>query len=133
MEKVDDFDLEELLQAHEARTSARIAIYLPNKDRNQEDIDAEPYIMLGMRLMAEMNLGVTRMPVAQGMWIDEENQREVVEDTVVLYSFIRRPELFQSNFRRFVDFLHRFGRDCKQGEVLIEYSGPFDDDERYIE
>ncbi|MFO1086532.1 MAG: hypothetical protein U1E21_18405 [Reyranellaceae bacterium] len=139
MRRVQEFDLEEILQAYEPRTSDRIAIYLPDKDRKDQPIDEkllEGQVNAGMAILLESCLGVTKLPAAKGGWVDESSKepgkppQTTNESTVVIYAYIRRPDLFRANVKRLVAFLHEFGQACNQGEVFVEYSG--EDEEGYF-
>lgn len=122
----DSFDLALLsgLGADGAITVQKFTIYLPDRDKNQNPIpNIEEYIEAGASLLAGINHGVTRLPAAQGMWINSETGIPVTENTVLLYSFIRQPEQFIQRLPEIREFLHEFGSSTNQGEVVVEYFG----------
>jgi hypothetical protein len=118
------FDLGDALGATEAPSVQKITIYLPNKDREGNLIpDIEDWISAGMQILADINLGVTRLPWAKGIWRSEDGADDVSEDTTLLYSYLRRPETFVGRFNEIKSFLDEFGRETRQGELMVEFFG----------
>ena len=118
------FDMQGALGATDTFSLQKISIYLPNKDRDECLIfDIENWIEAGMRVLAEINLGVTRLPPAIGYWVDTVKERTIKEDTHVIYSFIRQPDKFQEKFDKIRAFVHSFGKKTNQGEVMVEFFG----------
>jgi hypothetical protein len=105
-----------------ARTH-RFTIYIPDRDRNNRELDHIDYwIDAGMKLLTEINGGCTRLPNTTGHWLSDD--REIVkENTALLYSYFQELEAFEKQLPRVRDFLHRFGRETNQGEVMVELSG----------
>jgi hypothetical protein len=57
----------------------------------------------------------------EGAWRNDEG--EIVKDQpIIVYSFIR-PAAFVAQMGRIREFLHRLGRETKQGEVAFELNG----------
>jgi len=123
------FDLKTELGARDNFSVQRIAIYLPNKDRDGNPVkNIEAYIASGMRLLAEINLGVTRLPWANGIWINtEKGAQSIPENTTVIYSFLRKPVEFFSRISDIKAFIHTFGKETNQGEVFVEYCGELEE------
>lgn len=118
------FDMQKALGAKEAFSFQKFSIYFPNKDRNNNPVrDVEDWIRQGMRLLTEINTGVTRLPAAQGNWKNVETGEVISEDTVVIYSFLREPEKFHSRSKEVQAFLKEFGLSTNQGEVMVEFFG----------
>ena len=44
--------------------------------------------------------------------------------TRIVYCFVY-PDRFVGNVKRLREFLHRFGRETNQGEVVVEFDGKF--------
>jgi len=63
------------------------------------------------------------MPPVEGGWLNDSSVI-IWENPVVVYSFIRA-ENFTLNLSRIREFLHRLGRETKQGEVAFEFEGQF--------
>jgi hypothetical protein len=76
-----------------------------------------------MNLLAEINGGATRLPVAQGIWKPDQGDETVREVTSVVYSFVGDRSRLDANLPRLARFLHSFGKQTNQGEVMVEFSG----------
>ena len=119
-----EFDLQEELGASATFSTQKLTVYLPDKNKNGEPIpDIEVWVEAGMRLLADINLGVTRLPAAQGIWKPTAGAPDLNESTVLIYSYLREPEVFLDRFDEIRAFLHEFGRSTNQGEVMVELFG----------
>lgn len=119
----EPFNLRELLGAKESYALQKLTIYLPDKDRNQRPIrNIEDYIEGSMRLLVEMNRGVTRLPIASGIWRNDEDE-DIEENTTIIYSYITDPETFLNKIPKLKSLLYNFGEETNQGEVFVEFSG----------
>lgn len=101
----------------------RLTLYLPNMDCDQNPVSGvEDWIEYGMRLLTDINGGVTRLPWASGRWKRSDGQ-VVEEQTTVIYSSLMDPERFQQEALQIRAFLHAFGRYTNQGAVMFDISG----------
>jgi hypothetical protein len=115
----------------------RIALYFPDRDRAGNPVAIETYIRGCMRVLTDVNRGVTRLPYAIGTWLeempegDDQAEREPVEEnTTVVYSIIFDPDRFADMFKFIKRAFFLFGKDTNQGELFLEYSGELQ--ERYF-
>jgi len=46
------------------------------------------------------------------------------EKTTIIHTYIY-PDRFEKNLKLLREFLHRFGRETNQGEVVFEFAGEF--------
>lgn len=92
----------------------RFALYIPDKDRHGNAIDADVWIRRAMQFFDRINGGATALPAALGIW------RGNTEHTVVVYSHMEA-ETFDHNKYIIRAFLHAFGRTAEQGEVMCEF------------
>lgn len=114
-------DLKEALGATEAATADRFAIYLPDRDSEGEPIEIDAWIETALTIMTEINGGSTRLAPSIGMY--NNNGKIIRENTTVVYSFIRDADNFIANLPRIKKFLHTFGYETRQQEVMVEFSG----------
>jgi len=126
-------DLGRLLGSQgDTSTPQKFSIYLPDRDGKNGPIQTiGSWIDQAVVLMTEINGGCTKLPPAKGAWINSTTGSYVVEDTVVIYSYLLRPELFEQRFEELVEFLHTFGRETQQDAVMAEFSG-WVDGEGYV-
>jgi len=101
----------------------RVAVYIPNKDRNGDPVDQKPWIDEVVRLLAAMG-GATVMPPVTGAWLNPETKRLVIEEPVIVYSYVD-PDAFVGQHRALAEFARRLGRETNQGAVAMEYGGTF--------
>lgn len=121
--KTIDVDLKEALGANDAPCLDRFAIYLPNKDDQENPVPGfEQWVESALYMMAEINGGTTKLPAAEGLWRGDHGG-VVREDTNVIYSFLRKPASFEANLERIKIFLHSYGKFASQGEVMAEFTG----------
>jgi hypothetical protein len=139
MEREEIFDLGTELGAKGGYFAQKLTIYFPSKKGNpsKDPIEnIEDYIEAAMHLLAKINLGVTRLPSSFGIWIDRQTAEEKEargeeftrhdldpEETVLVYSYLTRPEIFKQRIKEIRRFLHKFGRETQQGAVWVEYFG----------
>jgi len=108
-----------------AKSSSQcFSAYIPNKDQHGNEIgNQRKWVLEAIRLLSEINGGATAMPPVEGGWLNDSSVI-IWENPVVVYSFIRA-ENFTLNLSRIREFLHRLGRETKQGEVAFEFEGQF--------
>jgi hypothetical protein len=102
----------------------RFAVYIPNKDRDGKPVAQKEWIEATLRLLSEVGGGATAMPPVTGAWLNPETDRMILEEPVVVYSYIR-PADFVARLSDLVGFVKRLGRETNQGAVAIEWDGNF--------
>lgn len=101
----------------------RLALYLPEKDRNGETVaDIEAWITEACILLAKLNGGVTRLPPARGMWLDSENGGLIEETTHIVFSYISEGD-FMQHLDVVRNFIERFRTIANQDAVAVEFDG----------
>lgn len=80
--------------------------------------------------------GATAFPPARGVWRDDEQDRLIYDNTVIVFSYVAESDMTRDAAHTLHQFLMRLGCETNQGEVGIfvdgEYRGftNFDTDER---
>ena len=119
-----DIDLETELGAEEGYSAQRLTLYLPNKDKTGLDVsEHERWVQEARKIRSSIGGGSTALPPADGTWINEQNEL-LWEQTKIIYCYIY-PSSFRVKLQELRAFLHRFGRDTSQGEVVVEFDGQF--------
>jgi hypothetical protein len=107
----------------DASTQA-FSIYVPNKDREGKEIgDQRRWVLEALRLLGSVGGGATAMPPVEGVWANAEGEF-VWENPVIVYSYIKIDE-FLARLPELRSFLHKMGRETRQGEVAFEFDGRF--------
>jgi len=117
-------DLASALGAEAGVATQCFTVYVPNKDKNDQEIGTQRRWVLDIiGLLSEINGGATAIPV-EGGWVSDEG-KVILEHPVVVYSFVTKPDEFLKNLPRLRAFLHHMGRETNQGEIAFEFDGRF--------
>lgn len=127
--------LVEIVGADEEASMQQLTLYIPNKDKNGNEIaKLRDWIKEARKLLTIIGGGATALPPADGSWVSPENKIETVTDlkeedviwerTTIIYTYIKADN-FLNNLKSLRRFLHRFGRETNQGEVVFEFDGKF--------
>ena len=124
MGDVIEFDMGAALGANAGVFSQRFAVYVPDKDRDGAETGTQrKWVLEALRLLTRLNGGASAEPAIEGVWQGPTGPA-VWERPVVVYSYID-PGRFRAGLPEVREFLHRMGRDTRQGEVVAEYEGRF--------
>jgi hypothetical protein len=119
-----DIDLGAAFGAEEASSTQRLVLYIPNKDKSGNELkDHERWVREAREFLSHIGGGSTTFPPADGTWIDEKGEI-LWEQTRMVFCFIF-PDQFRARLGSLREFLHRFGRETNQGEVVVELEGEF--------
>jgi hypothetical protein len=119
-----DFDLVKELGAEEEPLGERLTLYIPDKDCNGDVVaNHQKWVREGQELLTDIGDGATCFPPVTGT-LRKPDGEDLWEQTTMIYSFID-PVKFRANMARLRNFLHRFGRETKQGKVVFELSDLF--------
>ena len=120
-----EFDLAHILGAEDGVSHQILTLYIPDKDRNNEEIGTQrKWILEAANLLAKIGGGVTIMPPAEGGWLDEDTDVIIWEHPVIVYTYIK-PDRFRRYVPQLRELLHRMGRETNQGEVAVEFDREF--------
>lgn len=102
----------------------RFAIYVPNKNRHGEPVAQASWVEEVLRLLASICGGASAMPPIQGAWLNPQTSALIVEEPLVIYSYIE-PETFALRLSELRAFIHRLGIETDQGQMAFEFDGEF--------
>jgi hypothetical protein len=123
MEKSKDINIAEVFGASSAREQ-RFAVYIPNKDKDGNTVEQGKWIEETLRLLSEICGGATAMPPIRGAWLNEKSGALVVEEPVLVYTFIE-PDEFAKRMNEVVSLVHEIGKETRQGQMAIEFNQTF--------
>jgi len=135
MDNTLEINLQKLLGVTKEPCKQQLVLYIPNKDKNGKEIkDLEYWIKEAKKLLTLIGGGATAMPPSDGTWLDPEKHIESIDElkdediiwekTTIIYTFIN-VDKFLKNLSSLRKFLHKFGRETSQGEVVFEFDGKF--------
>lgn len=102
----------------------RFAIYVPNKDQHGKSVAQSHWVMEGLRLLASISGGASAMPPIQGAWVNPQTNELIIEEPVVIYSYIE-PETFALRLGELRAFINQLGVETGQGQMAFEFDGEF--------
>lgn len=124
-DKEEELDLALALGAQESYSTKKLTLYIPDKDRDGAEFGTQRrYILEAAQLLARIGGGVSIMPAIEGGWLNPETHQIIWERPVVVYTFVR-PAEFIALLPELRRFLHRLGRETRQGEIAAEFDGTF--------
>ena len=126
-DSLDDviLDLAKVLGTEEAPSTQQLVLYIPNKDKDGKQIKhLNRWLKEAREVLTKIGGGATAFPPADGTWLNPETNRTIWEKTTIIYTYIYSDK-FEENIRLFREFLHRFGRETNQGEIVFEFDGRF--------
>jgi hypothetical protein len=120
-----DLDLGAALGSSDATSPQVLTLYIPNKDMDGKEFGTQrKWVLEAAQLLAEFGGGVTVMPACEGGWWNESSRTLVWEAPVLVYTYVK-DQAFLAGLPRLRAFLHRLGRETRQGEVAVEFDGHF--------
>jgi len=123
MEETQDINIAEAFGASAGREQ-RFAVYIPNRDKDGNKVEQEKWIEKTLRLLSDICGGATAMPPIRGAWLNEASGTLVVEEPVLVYTFID-PDEFAKRMKEVVDLVHEIGKETRQGQMAIEFNQTF--------
>ena len=119
-----DIDIRAAFGAESGVAVQCFTLYVPNKDRNDNEFGTQrQWVLEAIRLLSEINGGATAIPV-EGGWVSQDGKL-ILENPVVVYSFVTNRQRFVVEIPRLRAFLHRLGRETDQGEIAFEFGDKF--------
>jgi len=113
-------DIKRTLVATYPVGASQVVFFVPDRDRGGTPIDQQRWVDEALNVMGQIFRGSTAFPPGRGVWRDDEaGGRLLKEQTVMVVSYVDRKVLTDATLRCLREFLHRFGREARQGEVGI--------------
>lgn len=106
--------------------SKQVVLFIPAKDRDGEGIDQEYWVTEALKCCGLLFRGATAFPPGKGVWRNDEKQQELlIEETVMVISYVNPEDLNKKNLKLLRSFLHLMGRKANQGEIGIVVDGNY--------
>jgi hypothetical protein len=102
-----------------------VQVFVPSLTRDGEEIDHNYWQRRTLEVMAGLFGGATAVE-GLGAWRDDARDGHVgVEKTTTVFSYMAKPSFSAERISALRKFLHRMGREAKQGEVGLIVDGEY--------
>ena len=112
--------------------STLLVLFIPSKDRSDQPIDQNRWVAESLEVLGTLFGGATAFPQGKGVWRDETQQGKLLFDEPVIVQCYTSEQAIESGIDVLKSFLHRMGRDAKQGAIglvidrdYLEIRSPF--------
>jgi hypothetical protein len=109
-------DLAVALEASKA-ASTLLVLFIPSKDRGNQPIDQEYWVGEALRVLGSLFGGATAFPQGKGVWRDDAQGGKLLFDEPVVIQCYTNTEALERQAPTLRDFLHRMGREARQGAI----------------
>jgi hypothetical protein len=99
------------------KASSLLVLFIPSKDRFQEEINQEYWVDEALRVLGQLFSGGTAFPQGRGVWRDDAQGGILLYDNPVVIQCYTSEELLETRGADLRTFLIRMGADSKQGAV----------------
>ena len=104
----------------------QVTVFIPSVDRDERPIPQERWTRQCLTVLGRLFRGATAFPPGRGVWRDDERGgRLVYDDTVLVTSYVDPAALTEAALAEVRAFLHRLGREARQGEVGVVIGGNY--------
>ena len=112
--------------------ASQVVLFIPDRNREDAVIDQQYWVDEALNVMGTIFRGATAFPPGRGVWRDDEvGGRLLKEQTVMVVSYVDLKLLTVATLRSLRGFLHRFGRETRQGEVGVVVNSKYYGISRY--
>jgi hypothetical protein len=97
-----------------------VTLFVPSVDRDSLPIDQDYWRSQALETFGKLFRGATAFPPGRGVWRDDARGGTLVfDDTVLVTSYAAEADLTDETLAGLRRFLHRMGRDARQGEIGV--------------
>ena len=119
-------DLRAALGAGPPPGTLQVTVFIPSVDRDERPIPQESWTDGCLAVLGRLFRGATAFPRGRGVWRDDEQGGKLVyDDTVLVTSYVDPASLTDEALSELRAFLHRLGREGRQGEVGVIIGGNY--------
>ena len=112
------------LGASKAAT-ALLVLFIPSKDRRNQPIDQRFWVEEALNVLGTLFGGATAYPKGRGIWRDNAQGGKLLFDEPVVIQCYTSEYLLEEKMEPLRDFLHRMGRQARQGAVGLVIDGDY--------
>lgn len=97
--------------------STLIVLFIPSRDREDGAIDQGYWVEEALGTLGELFGGATAFPQGKGVWRDDARGGKLLFDEPVVIQCYTSAEAIEERVGRLREFLHRMGREARQGAI----------------
>ncbi len=126
-----ELNLGKILGAEVKPSIQQLTLYISHSDKDSKAVkNIHKWIKEAQTLLTIIGGGATALPPTDGTWLKKDidsikrlKDNDIVwEKTTIMHTYIYS-DRFKKNLKSLREFLHRFGRETNQGEVVFEFIG----------
>lgn len=113
-------DVRRALGAGPASGTTQVTLFIPSLDRDGQPVDQVAWRDEALAVLGRLFRGATAFPPGRGVWRDDDCAGKLLyEDIVLVTSYVPTRALTNATLADLRAFLHRLGRETRQGEVGV--------------
>ena len=97
--------------------TALLVLFIPSKDRRNKAIDQRAWVEDALNVLGTLFGGATALPKGRGIWRDDAQGGKLLFDEPVVIQCYTSEHMIDQKMPELRDFLHRMGREARQGAV----------------
>lgn len=119
-------DVRSQLGARPSIGTVQITLFVPSVDRDSQPINRELWCRAALEVLGKLFRGATAFPPGRGVWRDDDQGGVLVfDETVLVTSYAAAVDVTETALAELRRFLHRMGREARQGEVGLVIDGSY--------
>ncbi len=105
--------------------STLLVLFIPSKDRTNDPIDQDYWVEEALRVLGTLFTGATAFPQGKGVWRDDAQGGLLLFDEPVVIQCYTSEQALEQQAPALREFLHRMGREARQGAVGLVIDGDY--------
>jgi hypothetical protein len=105
--------------------SALLVLFIPSKDRGDKPIDQRYWVDEALSALGTLFGGATAFPQGRGIWRDDAQGGKLLFDEPVIIQSYTSEHMIEQKLPALRDFLHRMGREARQGAIGLVIDGDY--------
>jgi hypothetical protein len=105
--------------------STLLVLFIPSKDRSDQLIDQRYWVDETLNALGTLFGGATAFPQGKGVWRDDAQGGKLLFDEPVVIQCYTSEPMLENQISPLRDFLHRMGRESRQGAIGLVIDGDY--------
>jgi len=105
--------------------SSLLVLFIPSRDRGDQPIDQRHWVEESLTVLGTLFGGATAFPQGRGVWRDDAQGGKLLFDEPVVIQCYTSEHRLQQKVKPLGEFLHRMGREARQGAIGLVIDGDY--------